>query len=189
MHSKCASEVTRLNLYGPPHVPVAHLIHVSMFHPLFTALSYGFKVLAHKRHRSVRPGRQSKARVCQISLALDFCLPNLATLWWRITRELVYSWWSFNPFEKYARQNGFIFPHFKGWKFKKNVWNHHLVVDLKFFYKGNNETHPPKFICWPLKKLPKPNRKGIVFQPPFFRGLCLNLGGVTFGKPQTACFF
>ena len=27
----------------------------------------------------------------------------------------------FNPVEKYARQNGFIFPNFRGWKFQKNI--------------------------------------------------------------------
>ena len=28
----------------------------------------------------------------------------------------------FNPSEKYARQNGFIFPNIFGWKFSKNIW-------------------------------------------------------------------
>ena len=33
----------------------------------------------------------------------------------------------FNPFEKYARQNGFIFPKESGWKFQKCLSCHHLV--------------------------------------------------------------
>lgn len=89
MHSKCASEVTRLNLYGPPHVPVAHLIHVSMFHPLFTALSYGFKVLAHKRHRSVRPGRQSKVGVTSNQSGIGFLFAKPGNTLVKNTRELV----------------------------------------------------------------------------------------------------
>ena len=33
----------------------------------------------------------------------------------------------FNPFEKYARQNGFIFPKDRG-ENSKNLWNHLRVV-------------------------------------------------------------
>ena len=33
----------------------------------------------------------------------------------------------FNPFEKYTRQNGFIFPKFRG-ENKKHIWNHHLGI-------------------------------------------------------------
>ena len=33
----------------------------------------------------------------------------------------------FNPFEKYARQNGFIFPNFRG-ENKKYLSCHHLVI-------------------------------------------------------------
>ena len=34
----------------------------------------------------------------------------------------------FNPFEKYARQNGFIFPNFRGEN--KNIWTHHPAFEL-----------------------------------------------------------
>ena len=51
--------------------------------------------------------------------------------WWfaafpSLTSFLVGGWT--NPFEKYARQNGFIFPQVSGWKFKKYMSCHHLVL-------------------------------------------------------------
>ena len=39
---------------------------------------------------------------------------------------------SFNPFEKYARQNGFIFPNFRG-ENKKYLSCHHLVMNALRF--------------------------------------------------------
>ena len=33
----------------------------------------------------------------------------------------------FNPFENYARQNGFIFPKFRG-ETSEHIWNHHLDI-------------------------------------------------------------
>ena len=74
-----------------------------------------FKVLAaHKRHRSVRPGRQSKVKVRQISLALDFCLAKPGNTHGEESPGSLSIVGGFNPtpFKKYARQNGFIFPNF-----------------------------------------------------------------------------
>ncbi len=49
--------------------------------------------------------------------------------WWNPQTPKLISWlvggWT-NPFEKYARQNGFIFPNFRG-ENSKNIWNHHPV--------------------------------------------------------------
>ena len=39
--------------------------------------------------------------------------------------KMIPGWWLNHPFEKYARQNGFIFPNFRG-ENSKNIWNHHL---------------------------------------------------------------
>lgn len=87
---QCASafgEVTHLNLYRPPHVPVAHLKHLSpTFHK---SRSYGFKVLAHKRHRSVRPGRQSKVGVTSNQSGIGFLFAKPGNTLVKNTRELV----------------------------------------------------------------------------------------------------
>ena len=41
----------------------------------------------------------------------------------------------FNPFEKYARQIGIIFPKGSGWKFQKYLSCHHLVLyDMAYFF-------------------------------------------------------
>ena len=52
------------------------------------------------------------------------------------------SWCFFtNPFEKYARQNGFIFPNFRG-EHKKHVSYHHpayhLIGEFPFFFQAKN---------------------------------------------------
>ena len=43
-------------------------------------------------------------------------------------KDLLVGGWT-NPSEKYARQNGFIFPKFRG-ENSKNVWNHNLDMDV-----------------------------------------------------------
>ena len=52
---------------------------------------------------------------------------NKSSIWtsiW-IPNAQEYGRWLSHPFEKYARQNGFIFPNFRG-KNSRNAWNHHL---------------------------------------------------------------
>ena len=65
------------------------------------------------------------------------------------------SWWFFShPFEKYARQNGFIFPNFRG-ENKKSLSCHHLVLfpPKDFFGPGliQQKGPPPPFF---LLRLP-----------------------------------
>ena len=44
----------------------------------------------------------------------------------RKTVHILVGGWT-NPFEKYVRQNGFIFPNFRGET--KDIWNHHRVFE------------------------------------------------------------
>ena len=41
-------------------------------------------------------------------------------------------WFFTNPFETYARRNGFIFPKVRG-ENSKNIWNHHV---MSFTHRG-----------------------------------------------------
>ena len=66
------------------------------------------------------------------------------------SKMLVVSWsggsflvGGFNPFEKYDRQIGFIFPKFRG-ENSKNLWNHH-PVDHIFFGQKKNKSHDIRF--------------------------------------------
>ena len=45
----------------------------------------------------------------------------------QIIKRSLPGWWLNQPFEKYDRQNGFIFPNFRGWK-NKYLSCHHLAT-------------------------------------------------------------
>jgi len=62
--------------------------------------------------------------------------------WTRIIPNLVGGW---NPFEKYARQNGLIF----GVKIPKILWNHHLLLTMLMVQKSHSQ--PPGMVLKPRK--------------------------------------
>ena len=59
---------------------------------------------------------------------------------------------STNPFENYARQNGFIFPNFSGWKFQKKIFelppaSYFPTVNQEFWH-AQNYNQP-----WPFSEI------------------------------------
>ena len=52
----------------------------------------------------------------------------------------------FNPFEKYARQNGFIFPKVRG-EHKKNIW---VATTQNYWWPDRFKTWLPQIIGWSL---------------------------------------
>ena len=61
-----------------------------------------------------------------------------------------------NPFEKYARQNGFIFPQFSGWNLKKSLSGHHLVHLYSSSSKWLVNGLYPTYNTWGILRLNNP---------------------------------
>ena len=79
-----------------------------------------------KSYRNPKGKDRLPTTIFQGLLLLNFGGVILQCLIRFMTFHLVGGWT--NPFEKYARQIGFIFPKDRGEN--KNVWNHHLVHDF-----------------------------------------------------------
>ena len=119
-------------------------------------------------YKNTLPGKSFKTP--SFCFQFGLCMPKA---FWKLTFEYFPGWlftesshpklrnlvggWT-NPFEKYARQNGFIFPKVRG-KNKKclKLWNHHLGNN--FIAYINNKSPGPKF--WSLQGPPKLRRPGI----------------------------
>ena len=74
---------------------------------------------------------------------------GIQLFWWQRSKNFLF--WKkminasldggFNPSEKYAQVKLDHFPNFRGWKSKKNIWNHH-PQKLQFLPTFPNKTNP-----------------------------------------------
>ena len=80
-------------------------------------------------------------------LRFHFNLPGCTDCWKGILISWFTGWWLNQPFEKYARQIGFIFPNFRG-EHKNMFENHHPVYEIIPTKLGST-------ISSPLNKKPK----------------------------------